>query len=93
MEGVAAGIRGRLLKDFVELIERDWDLVLTRTEAAIGKELAALQTAVAGGVIRSIEQANAVVASSLRALDEVVPELVWQYVRSLLPQARGESAS
>lgn len=93
MEGVAAGIRGRLLKDFVELVERDRDLVLTRAEAAIGKELAALQTAVAGGGVHSIEQANAAVASSLRALDEVVPELVWQYVRSLLPQAaRGEFA-
>jgi hypothetical protein len=76
------------------LVERDRDLVLTRTEAAIGKELAALQTAVAGGSVHSIEQANAVVASSLRALDEVVPELVWQYVRSLLPQAAcGEFAS
>jgi hypothetical protein len=89
LEGVAAGIRGQLLKDFVEVVERDRDLVLSRTEAAIGKELAALQTAVAGGV-HSIEQANAVVASSLHALDEVVPELVWQHVRSLLPQARKE---
>jgi hypothetical protein len=87
---VAAGIRGQLLKEFVELVERDWDLVLSRTEAAIGRELAALQAAVAGGV-HSIEQANAVAASSLRALDEVVPELVWQHVRSLLPQARLES--
>ena len=92
LEGVAAGIRGQLLKDFVELVDRDRDLVLSRTEAAIGKELAALQTAVAGGV-HSIEQANTVVASSLHALDEVVPELVWQHVRSLLPQARGEFAS
>jgi hypothetical protein len=80
------------LKDFVELVDRDRDLVLSRTEAAIGKELAALQAAVAGGV-HSIEQANTVVASSLHALDEVVPELVWQHVRSLLPQARGEFAS
>ena len=92
LEGVAAGIRGQLLKDFVELVDRGRALVLSLTEAAIGKELAALQTAVAGGV-HSIEQANTVVASSLHALDEVVPELVWQHVRSLLPQARGEFAS
>jgi hypothetical protein len=92
LEGVAAGIRGQLLKDFVELVERDRDLVLRRAEAAIGKELAALQTAVEGGV-HSIEQANMVVASSLHALDEVVPELVWQHVRSVLPRARGKFAS
>jgi hypothetical protein len=90
--GAAAGIRGRLLSDFVEVVEREQDVVLSRTEAAIGKELAALRTAVTEGV-HSIEQANAVVASSLRALDEVVPELVWQLVRSRLPQARGEFAS
>ncbi len=92
LEGVAAGIRGQLLKDFVELVDRDRDLLLSRTEAAIGKELAALQAAVAGGV-HSIEQANTVVANSLHALDQVVPEIVWQHVRSLLPQARGEFAS
>ena len=91
-EGVAAGIRGQLLKDFVEIVDRDRNVVLSRTEAAIGKELAALQTAVAGGV-HSIEQANAVVEQSLSALDEVVPELVWQLVLSLLPQARGEFPS
>jgi hypothetical protein len=90
--GAAAGIRGRLLKDFVEVVEREQDVVLSRTEAAIGKELAALQKAVTEGV-HSIDQANAVVASSLHALDEVVPELVWQLVRSRLPQARGEFAS
>jgi hypothetical protein len=92
LEGVAAGIRGRLLKDFVELVNRERELVLSRTEAVIGKELAALQEAVAGG-LHSLEEANAVVTSSLDALDEVVPELVWQLVRSQLPQARGEFAS
>lgn len=91
LAGVAAGIRGQLLKDFVELVDREREVVLSRTEAAIGKELAALQAAVAGGV-HSVEQVNAVVASSLHALDEVVPELVWQLVRSRLPQARGEFA-
>jgi hypothetical protein len=89
LEGVAAGIRGVLVKEFVEVLQRDRDALLRRTEASIGKELAALQGAVAGGV-HSIEQANAAVASSLRALDEVVPEIAWEHVRSHVPRARGE---
>jgi hypothetical protein len=92
LEGVAAGIRGQLLKDFVEILRRDRELLLEHTEASIGKELAALQSAVAGGV-RSIEKANAVVESSLKALDEVVPMVAWEHVRSQLAQARGEFAS
>jgi hypothetical protein len=89
LEGVAAGIRGALLKEFVEVLRRDRELLLSRTEAAIGKELAALQGAVASGV-RSIEQANAAIASSLRAIDEVVPGIAWEHLRSQLPSARGE---
>jgi hypothetical protein len=90
LEGVAAGIRGRLLKDFVELLVRDRELLLARTEASIGKQLTALQESVGG--IRSIEQANVAVASSLQALDAVVPEIAWEQVRSQLPEARGEFA-
>jgi hypothetical protein len=89
LEGVAAGIRGSLIRDFVELLRRDREELLSRTEAAVGKELGALQSVLAGGV-HSIEQANQAVASSLRVLDEVVPEIAWEAVCAELPQARGE---
>jgi hypothetical protein len=90
--GVAAGIRGGLVKESVELLRRDRDLILERTEASIGKELAALQQVLKAGVT-SLEQANQAVASSLRVLDEVVPEFAWEHVRSQLPSARGEWGS
>jgi hypothetical protein len=89
LEGVAAGIRGALMREFVELLRRDQALLLSRTESAIGKELAALQRAVASG-LGSVEQANAVVMHSLRAIDEVVPEIAWEHLRAQLPSARGE---
>jgi hypothetical protein len=92
LEGVAAGIRGSLLRDFVEVLHRDRDELLLRAEAAVGKELGALQSVLAGGV-HSIEQANQAVASSLRVLDEVVPEIAWEAVVRELPQARGDTAS
>jgi hypothetical protein len=84
LEGVVAGVRGQLLKDFVELVDRDRDLVLSRTEAAI-EGAAALQTAVAGGVHPSSRQHGGRESHTLRRGGS---ELVWQHVRSLLPQAR-----
>ena len=92
LEGVAAGIRGQLLKEFVELLRRDREALLARVETSVGKEIAALQTVLEGGV-RSIEQASQAVASSLRVLDEMVPEIAWEHARSQLPRARGEFAS
>lgn len=89
LEGIAAGIRARLLEDFVELLRADRQLLLGRVEESIGKQVTSLQGVVDKGV-RSIQQASQAVASSLRALDEVVPEIAWQHVRSKLPEARGE---
>ena len=91
LEAMAAGVRGQLLRDFVEALRRDRDEILRQAEAAVGKEIAALQTAVAGGV-HSLEQANAAVASALRVLDEMVPRIAWERLRKELPEARGEPA-
>jgi hypothetical protein len=89
LEGVAAGLRGQLVKEATELLRRDRDLILDRAQASIGKELDAVHTALGDGV-HSLDQANRAVASSLQALDEIVPEIAWQHVQSQLPHARGE---
>jgi hypothetical protein len=89
LEGVAAGLRGQLVKEATELLRRDRDLLLDRAQASIGKELDAIHAALSDGV-RSLEQANRAVASSLQVLDEIVPEIAWEHVRSQLPRARGE---
>jgi len=92
LEGVAAGIRGSLVKECVECMQEHREEVLARSEASIGKELEALHKALKGGV-NSLEQANFAVASSLRTLDEVIPPMVWEYIQSQLPHARGEWGS
>lgn len=89
LEGVAAGIRADLVREFADLLRRDSALLLDRTQGAVGKELGTLQQVLRGG-ITSIEQANEAVASALRVLDEVFPEVAWQHVQSQLPRARGE---
>ena len=92
LEGVAAGLRGQLVKEAVELLQRDREALLASAEAAIGKELDALHQVLKAGV-SSLEQANQAVASSLRVLDEVVPQIAWERVRAELPKARGEWGS
>jgi hypothetical protein len=92
LEGVAAGIRAQLLREFVDLLDRDREAVWSRVEESVGAELQELQRVLQGGAV-SIERASAVVASSLRVLDELVPEVAWERLRSLLPHARGEFES
>lgn len=92
LEGVAAGIRGELVKESTELLRRDRDMILDQAQGAIGKELEAIHAVLEDGV-HTLEQANRAVASSLRALDQLVPEIAWEHVRSQLPHARGEYGS
>ena len=92
LEGVAAGIRAQLIREFVELLRRDRDVLLAQVEAAVGKEIQALQGVLEGGV-RSVDEASRAMASSFRVLDEVAPEIAWEHVRSQLPRARGELGS
>jgi hypothetical protein len=89
LEGVAAGIRGLLVREAAELLRRDRDVILDRAQGSIGKELEAIHAAMEGGV-DSLEKANLAVATSLRVLDEIVPEIAWQQVKSQLAHARGE---
>jgi hypothetical protein len=84
LEGVAAGIRGRLLETFFEVLRRDRDAILAQTDEAIGKELAAVQAVLAGGGA-SAEQASQAMASYLRVVDTVLPEIAWKHVESQLP--------
>jgi len=91
LQSVAAGIRGHLVKEASDLVSRDRDLVLERAQASIGKELDAIHAAMEGGV-HSLEQANRAVASSLEALDQVVPEIAWRHVQSQLGDLRSAAA-
>jgi len=91
LEGVAAGIRARLVEDFVGALRADRQAILGLIEDSIGKQVNALQDVVRQGV-SSLDQAHRAVASSLRVLDEVVPGIAWEHVRSKLPEARGEFA-
>lgn len=87
LEGVAAGVRGDLLRRFLAALRRDREQLLAEAESAVGKESAALQAALASGVT-SLEQANRAVQSALAVLDEVLPAIAWQRLQAQLPEAR-----
>ena len=91
LEGVTAGIRGQLVSRFFELVQRDRDELVREAEAAVGKETEALQQALASGV-HSLDEANRAVQSAMKVLDEVIPAIAWERIRTQLPEARGESA-
>jgi len=92
LQSVAAGIRGHLVKEAADLLRRDRDLILEQAQASIGAELDAIHAAMEGGV-HSLEQANRAVASSLEALDQVVPEIAWRHVQSQLDDLRSAAAA
>jgi hypothetical protein len=89
LDGVAAGIRGDFVNKWIAAARREEDHIARLAEASIGKELMKLQQVVKAGVT-SIEQANQATASALRALDEVIPDLVWEHICSQMPPAQGE---
>lgn len=91
LEGVAAGVRGQLVRRFVEVLRGDREHLLAEVEAAVGKETAALQQALAGGV-HSLEEANRAVQGALQVLDEVLPAIAWKRVCAQVPEARGAPA-
>jgi hypothetical protein len=72
-------------------LRSDREQLLAEAEAAVGKETAALQQALAAGV-HSLEEANRVVQGALQVLDEVLPAIAWQRVRAQVPEASGEPA-
>lgn len=80
LKGVAAALWGRLIETFVELLEKDRELLVTRTERFMGTELAALHAALENRA-GSIAETTDAVARALRVLDEVVPEIAWELVR------------
>jgi hypothetical protein len=86
LKGVGAGLWGRLLGDFIALLERDRLRLLSRTEESMCKEIAALHAALESRT-GSITETTEAVANSLRVLDEVVPEIAWELVRAQLARA------
>lgn len=89
LEGVAEGIRARLDTEFIDLIRENKEVFEARTEELVGETFQVLQRSLESGV-DSIEDASRAVAATFRALDEVIPQIAWEYVHAQLPHARAE---
>ena len=86
LEGVAAGMRAQLLKEFVEALLQDRDALFSQLEAEIGKEIETMEALLKNGV-SSIEEANQAVAGPFRVIHELAPKLAWEALRAKVPSA------
>jgi len=89
LEAVAAGLQARLLQQFVGRLRSDREVIEAETDRLIGPQLAAVQKVLESGVA-SVEEATQAAAGALRVIDDVIPDLAWKHLRSVLPAARGE---
>lgn len=89
LEAYAAGLRAQLLREFVQRLRTDRETLEAEVDRLIGPELAAVQKVLQSGVA-SVEEATAAAAGVLRVIDEVIPDLAWKHLSSVLPRARGE---
>jgi hypothetical protein len=85
LEGVATGLRARILQGYYERLQANKAKIVDRATALVGHELAALQTALAEKSLTSLEDAHRVATTSRRVLDEVIPEIAWQVIGEAKP--------
>jgi hypothetical protein len=78
LEGVATALRARILQGYYERLMKDKEKIVDRATELVGRELAALQAALAEKSLTSLEDAHRVAMTSRRVLDEVIPEIAWQ---------------
>ena len=81
LEGVATALRARILQGYYERLLANKAKIVDRANGLVGRELAALQAALAEKSLTSLEDAHRVAMTSRRVLDEVIPEIAWQVVR------------
>jgi hypothetical protein len=80
LEGVATALRARILQGYYQRLLANKEKIVDRTAGLIGRELGALQAALAEKNLTSLEDAHRVAATSSRVLDEVIPEIAWQVI-------------
>lgn len=83
LRGVGAGLRARLMKIAVERLRRDSDMLKGQVQNMFKKELEVVRGVLQTG-IESMGQADEVIAGAMKLFDEVVPDLAWEHVESLV---------
>ena len=81
LEGVATAFRARILQGYYERLLANREKIVGRAAELVGRELGALQAALAEKNLTSLEDAHRVATTSRRVLDEVIPEIAWQVIK------------
>ncbi|MBE0504945.1 MAG: hypothetical protein IBX46_12555 [Desulfuromonadales bacterium] len=80
LEGVATGLRARILQGYYERLLANKEKIVARATELVGRELSALQAVLAEKNLTSLEDAHRVATTSGRVLDEVIPDIAWQVI-------------
>jgi hypothetical protein len=86
LEAVATALRAKLMHLFATRLRHDRELIENKATELIGSKLTELNRTLQEGLI-SLNDAHRVVSSSLKILDEVIPDLAWEHLQKVLPEA------
>jgi hypothetical protein len=84
-EAVATALRAKLMHLFTTRIRHDRKSIENKATELIGAKVTELKRTLQGGVT-SLNDAHRVVSSSLKILDEVIPNIAWQHLQKVLPE-------
>ena len=85
-EAVATAFRAQFMRLFTTRLRQDRQLIEKKVTELIGAKVTELNRTLQGGVT-SLNDAHRVVSSSLKILDEVIPDIAWQHLLKVLPEA------
>ena len=86
-EAVTTALRAKLMHIFITQLRPDKVYIENKAKELIGEKLSELNRTLQGG-LTSLKDAHRVVSSSLKVLDEVIPDLAWDHLQQVLPEAK-----
>ena len=86
IEAIATALRARSMHLFTTRLRQDRKLIENKATELIGAKVTELNRTLQGGAI-SLNDAHRVVSSSLKILDEVIPDIAWQHLQKVIPEA------
>jgi len=89
LEAVATALRAKWLDRFSQKLRHDRAFIENKASELLGEKVSELNQSIQGGVT-SLSDAHRVVASSLKILDEIIPELAWEHLQNAFPELKGQ---
>lgn len=90
LEAVATALRAKGVERFSQKLRHDRAFIENKASELLGEKVSELNQSIQEGVT-SLSDAHRVVASSLKILDEIIPELAWEHLQKAFPELKGHA--